>query len=162
MLRGYRGFLREMARTGGWRAFSLQLRTGAGHVFRRLRRERAEDPIALFFRNYGADGFRLPDPRRAQLQLAAEACLVCGLCSVECARVGGAPLLDPRDAVVAAARLEIDWIRLGLGASGAEPLASACAGCRACALVCPAAIPIDRVQEALAQLGRSAAPAELR
>jgi Fe-S oxidoreductase len=159
MLRGYRGFLRELARTGGWGAFSLQLRTGAEHVLRRLRRVRGEDPIALFFRNYGADGFRLPDAERAQLQLAAEACLVCGLCSVECARVGGAPLLDPRDAVVAAARLEIDWIRLGLAPLATDSLATACAGCRACTLVCPVAIPIDRVQETLARLGCDEAPA---
>jgi Fe-S oxidoreductase len=172
MLRGYRGFLRELARTGGWRALSLQLRTGAEHVLRRLRRERGEDPIALFFRNYGADGLRLPDPERARLQLAAEACLVCGLCSVECARVGGAPPLDPRDAVVAAARLEIDWLRLGLApfapasadgaAIGIDSPASACATCRACTLVCPAAIPIERVQETLARLGGGELPAAPR
>jgi succinate dehydrogenase/fumarate reductase-like Fe-S protein len=164
VLRGYRGFVRELSHTGGARALSLQLRTGAAHLLRRLRGARAADPIAIFFRNYGADGFRLPDADRAQLQLAAEACLVCGLCSAECARAGGVPLLEPRDAVIAAARLEIDWLRLGLS----EPIATPCAACRACNAVCPAGIPIDRIQESLARLGREAAapqvatPAEIR
>ena len=147
MLRGYRGFLREMSSTGGWRALALQLRVGAAHVARRWLRPATGDPIERFLANYGGDGFRLPDPDRARLQLAAEACLVCGLCSAECARVGGAPRLDPREAVVSAARLEIDWLRLGLE----EPAATPCAGCRACTAVCPAAIPIDRVQEALSK-----------
>ena len=146
MLSGYRGFLREMANTGGWRAFALQLRVGAAHVARRWLGSATGDPVVRFVDNYGSDGFRLPDPGRTGLQLAAEACLVCGLCSAECARVGGAPRLDPRDAVVSAARLEIDWLRLGLE----EPAATPCAGCRACTAVCPAAIPIDRVQEILA------------
>jgi succinate dehydrogenase/fumarate reductase-like Fe-S protein len=146
MLKGYRGFLREMANTGGWRAFALELRVGAAHVARRFLRPATGDPIELFLRNYGADGFRLPDPERARLQLAAESCLVCGLCSMECARVGGAPRLDPRDAVISAARLEIDWIRLGFE----EPVATPCTGCRACATVCPVGIPIDQVQQALA------------
>jgi len=144
MLRGYRGFLRELSNTGGWRALALQLRVGAAHVARRWLRPPDGDPVQGFLRNYGADGFRLPDPERAALQLAAEACLVCGLCSAECARVGGAPRLDPRDAVICAARLEIDWIRLSLE----EPASTSCAGCRACTLVCPAAIPIDRIQDA--------------
>lgn len=146
-MRGYRGFLRELARTGGWQALWLQVRTGVRHVVRRAWPAR-EDPIARFLANYAADGFRLPDPARTRLQHAAEPCLVCGLCSAACARAGGAPRLDPRDAVVAAARLEIDWLRLALR----EPAASPCGACRACEPACPVAIPIARVQEALARL----------
>ncbi|MDJ0867521.1 MAG: hypothetical protein QNK03_15540 [Myxococcota bacterium] len=145
MLTGYRGFLREMARTGSFQALWLQVRTGALHAARRALRLGGGDPVARFFDHYAADGYRASDPARAALQLAAERCLVCGLCSLECARVGGAPDLDPRDAVVSASRLEIDWARLGLA-----PTDSGCRGCAACNAVCPAGIPIDRVQDALA------------
>ncbi|RIL06979.1 MAG: hypothetical protein DCC71_04735 [Proteobacteria bacterium] len=133
------------------RALWLQLRTGARHLGRQLLGRRDGDPVERFFRNYADDGFRLPDPAAAALQLDAERCLVCGLCSAECARVGGAPALDPRDAVIAAARLAIDWVRLDVSPLGAGASASACAGCRACDAVCPAAIPISRVQSWLAR-----------
>jgi Fe-S oxidoreductase len=144
VLRGYRGFAHEFSRTGSLRALWMQLRTGAAHVARRtLGRNASGDPIELFLRNYAADGFRLPDAESAALSLAAEACLVCSLCSAECARVGGAPRMDPRDAVIAASRMAIDWVRLELP----EPIATPCAACRACETVCPARIPIQRVQE---------------
>jgi len=148
VLRGYRGFAHEFSRTGSWRALWLQVRTGAQHVLAQLRGRRDADPIARFFENYAADGFRLPDAQAAALQLEAEACLVCGLCSAECARVGGVPPLDPRDAVIGASRLAIDWTRLSL-----TPNANAapCSGCRACDAVCPVGIPVHRVQEALAR-----------
>ena len=147
MLKGYRGFLHELARTGTWRALWLQVSTGARHVARQALGRDEGDPIARFFENYAADGFRMPDAEAAALQLDAEACLVCGLCSAECARIGGEPPLDPRDAVVAAARLAIDWTRLSLVPSAG---AAACAGCRACDAVCPAGIPIADIQEWLA------------
>ena len=150
MLSGYRGLVRERSRTGTGRALWLQLRTGMAHFVRQLRGGEAADPIARFFESYGADGFRLPDAAAAALQQAAEACLVCGLCSAECARVGGTPPLDPRDAVVATARLAIDWTRLHLSPTEST---SPCAGCRACDAVCPVAIPIARVQERLARQG---------
>lgn len=148
MLSGYRGFLHELARTGGWRALALQVRTGARHVARRLLGRGEADPIARFLASYGADGFRLPDPERARQELAAEACLACGLCSVACARAGGAPPLDPRDAVLSAARLAIDWIRLGTPATGAG-----CAACAACEPACPVGIPIAAIQTTLGRLG---------
>ena len=149
MLRGYRGFVREFARTGTLRAFWLQIRTGMRHVVRGVRGEEAGDPIALFFRNYAADGFRMPDATTAALQQDAEACLVCGLCSVACARAGGAPPIDPLDAVVAASRLAIDWVRLDV--SPRTQAEGACAACRACDAACPAGIPIHRIQQWLAQ-----------
>jgi len=153
VLNGYRGFLRELARTGTWRALALQVRTGGRHVARRLLRRGAGDPIARFLANYGADGFRLPDPARARLQLAAEACLVCGLCNVACARAGGAPPLEPRDAVLSAARLEIDWVRLSAARDGgAAGAAAACSACAACEPLCPVGIPIAAVQATLARL----------
>ncbi len=171
MLSGYRGFLHELARTGTWRALALQVRAGAGHFLRRLAGRRGGDPIARFLAHYGADGFGLPDPERARLQLAAEACLACSLCSVECARAGGAPRFEPRDAVLSAARLEIDWLRLGpdehrapaaRGAAGGSselpPAAAAaedaarCSACAACETVCPVGIPIAAVQAVLARL----------
>ena len=115
VLRGYRGFVREFARTGTLRALWMQVRTGAAHVARRaIGRQPAGDPVETFLRNYEADGFRLPDATSAALALSAEACLVCGLCSAECARSGGAPRVAPRDAVIAASRLAIDWVRLDL------------------------------------------------
>lgn len=158
MLNGYRGILREFARTGTWRALWLQGKTGAAHVLRRIARRSDGDPIAQFFDNYAADGFRPHDPAAAALQLQAEACLVCGLCSAECARVGGAPPLDPRDAVVVASRLAIDWTRLGLAPTAFAPArdarAGACAGCRACDAVCPVGIPIQAVVERVARLDR--------
>ncbi len=147
-MKGYRGFLREMLRTGSPRALGLQVRTGVLHALRRLVRRGPADPVALFFERYGPDGFRPADPARRALQEASEGCLVCGLCSLECARVAGRPRLDPRDAVLSAARLEIDLVRLQL----AEPVATTCAGCAACDAVCPAHIPIHRVQEGLAAL----------
>jgi ferredoxin len=166
MLKGYRGFLRELARTGTWRAFSLQVRTGVGHIARRVLGRGESDPITRFFHNYGADGFRLPDRDRSQLQWAAEACLACGLCSVECARASGMPPIEPRDAVLSAARLEIDWIRLGLApfalapardaagaVAGPESAPTACGACRACERVCPVGIPIAGIQDTLATLG---------
>jgi succinate dehydrogenase/fumarate reductase-like Fe-S protein len=146
-VRGYRGFLREFSRTGSLRALSLQLRTGALHALRQLAGRRRSDPVEQFLAYYGPDGVTRPEPEARALSLAAERCLVCGLCSLECARVGGAPALDPRDAVVAAARLEVDWRRLGV-APAAE--STPCAGCDACSRICPAGIPIHRVQARLA------------
>jgi ferredoxin len=150
-VRGYRGFLHELARTGA-RALPLQLRTGARHWLRRtLRREAPVDPEALFFANYAADGVRPADAGARALQLAAQPCLACGLCSAECARVAGRPPLDPRDAVLAGARLAIDVVRLGLDTGDA----SACAACRACEPACPARIPIAAVQAGLGGTGPS-------
>jgi succinate dehydrogenase/fumarate reductase-like Fe-S protein len=150
MTRGYRGFLREFTRTGSWRALSLQLRTGALHVLRQLFVRRRGDPAAQFLAHYGPDGVRAPDAAARALQLDASQCLVCGLCSLECARVGGAPPLDPREAVIAASRLETDLLREGL--AGELAARTPCAGCDACSRVCPAEIPIHRVQERLARL----------
>ena len=156
MASGYRGFLHELARTGGWRAFALQLRTGVLHVARRLAGRGERDPIARFLANYGADGFGLPDPARARLQLAAEGCLACGLCSAACAQAGGAPPLDPREAVLCAARLEIDWIQRASEPARAahdagSDAATRCAACRACEPACPVGIPIAGVQAMLAR-----------
>ena len=58
MRRGYRGFLRELARSGSWRAISLQVRTGAAHALRQLFARRHADPVAQFLTHYGADGVR--------------------------------------------------------------------------------------------------------
>jgi succinate dehydrogenase/fumarate reductase-like Fe-S protein len=148
--RGYRGFLREFTRTGSWRALSLQLRTGAAHVLRQWFVRRRGDPVAQFLAHYGEDGVRAPDLAARALALDASRCVVCGLCSLECARVGGAPPIDPRDAVIATSRLEADILREGL--AGELARAAACAGCDACSRVCPAHIPIARVQERLAAL----------
>ena len=153
-LRGYRGFFREIQSTGTFAALRLQVKTGALHVLRSFGRRRPEDPIALFLENYGADGIRRADPEARPLALAASRCLACGLCSLECARVGGAPTLDPRDAVLAGSRLEIDLARLGLATEFDTP----CAGCNACETVCPAAIPIARVQARLGRAGRAETP----
>jgi len=112
------------------------------------------DPIERFLANYAADGFRLPDAESAALSLAAEACLVCGLCSAECARSGGEPRVEPRDAVIAASRMAIDWVRLSLTPFASDPAdrpsETPCSACRACETVCPVQIPIHRVQEWLA------------
>jgi len=155
MLNGYRGFTREFSRTGSLRALWMQVRTGAAHVARRaFGRDAAYDPVERFLANYAADGFRLPDAEGAALSLAAEACLVCGLCSAACARRGGEPRVDPRDAVIAASRMAIDWVRLSLTPFAGEPAgcasATPCSACRACETVCPVQIPIHRVQEWLA------------
>jgi succinate dehydrogenase/fumarate reductase-like Fe-S protein len=149
-VRGYRGFLREFAHTGSLRALRLQLRTGVAHVARQLLGRKRSDPVLQFLAYYGPDGVTRPDPDAQSLALSATACLVCGLCSLECARVGGAPSLDPRDAVIAAARLELDFRRLRL-----SPVESACTTCAACSRVCPAGIPIHRVQARLASLSAS-------
>jgi len=156
-LRGYRGFFRELLKTGGLAALRLQVRTGVMHVLRVMARRPPVDPVALFLENYGADGIRLPDAEARPLALAASRCVACGLCSLECARVAGRPPLDPRDAVLSGSRLEIDLVRFGLG----EALSGTCAGCRACETVCPAGIPIARVQARLAGLpgGRDAGAA---
>ncbi len=148
-MRGYRGFLRELLRTGSLRALRFQLQTGALHTLRQLLGRQAGDPVAEFLASYGPDGLRPPDPETRRLGLQAEACLVCGLCTLECAQQRGRPPLDPRDAVVAAARLEIDWLRLGLSPSVGDP----CGACSACTHVCPAGIPIHEVQAHLASLG---------
>jgi succinate dehydrogenase/fumarate reductase-like Fe-S protein len=149
-MRGYRGFLREITRTGSWRALSLQLRTGALHVLRRLGPRRSADPVAQFLAHYGADGVRAPDLAARALAQQASHCLVCGLCTLECARVGGAPPQDPREAVIAASRLEVDLLREGL--TGNLAARAACGGCDACSRICPARIPIHRVQQRLANL----------
>ena len=147
-MRGYRGFVRELLRTGSLRALALQLRTGALHVARQAFGGKRSDPVAQFLASYGPDGVTPPEPAGRALSMQAEACLVCGLCSLECASQGGTPPLDPRDAVVAAARLEVDWLRLRIapGANGA------CGACDACARICPAGIPIHHVQARLASL----------
>ena len=150
-MRGYRGFLREFSRTGSLRALTLQLRTGVAHLGRQWLGRRASDPVRQFLTYYGPDGVTRPEPEARSLALAAQRCLVCGLCDLECARVGGAPPLAPREAVSAAARLELDWRRLGLASEASGP----CAGCDACNRVCPAGIPIDRVQARLAGLRSS-------
>ena len=149
-MRGYRGFLRELLRTGSLRALRLQLRTGVAHMARQLLGRKRSDPVLQFLTYYGPDGVTRPEPDAHELSLSASACLVCGLCSLECARVGGAPSLDPREAVIAAARLELDFRRLGL-----SPAESACTSCAACSRVCPAGIPIHRVQARLASLAAS-------
>lgn len=144
---GYRGIFREFTHTGSWRALALQVRTGILHVARQLagRRENGE-PLERFFAYYGPDGVRPASPVDRMLRLDAQTCLVCGLCSTACAAAGGQPRLDPRDAVVAASRLHIEWRRLGLeGAVG-----SSCGSCAACDAVCPPGIPIRAIQEALA------------
>jgi succinate dehydrogenase/fumarate reductase-like Fe-S protein len=157
-VRGYRGFLREFSRTGSLRALRLQVRTGVLHALRQLVGRRRRDPVAQFLAYYGPDGVTRPEPEARELSLAAERCLVCGLCSLECARVGGAPALDPRDAVVAAARLEVDWRRLGVAPADESP---PCAGCDACSRICPAGIPIHRVQARLAQRAPDATPGRI-
>jgi hypothetical protein len=53
--------------------------------------------------------------------------------------------MDPREAVLAGSRLGIDLARLGLEGE----LAGGCGPCRACEPLCPAAIPIARVQARL-------------
>ncbi len=147
-MRGYRGFTRELARTRSFRSLQLQLRTGIAHVLRAaLRRPPRVDAVELFLRNYQADGVRLGDPQRPVLRGRAQACLVCGLCSAECARVGGRPALDPRDAVLSAARLEAEALRRGI-----VPMPFQCGACDACEAVCPAGIPIRGVQQGLAAL----------
>ncbi len=147
-MRGYRGLFREITHTGTWRAMVLQLRTGVVHVLRQWTGQRDDrDPLELFFENYGADGVRPASEEERVLRLASEACLVCGLCTIACAEAGGQPRLDPRDAVAAAARLAIDWRRLGLNPAGESP----CAACAQCDLACPEGIPIHQVQEALAR-----------
>jgi len=155
MRRGYRGLLRELTRTGSLRAASLQARTGALHILRQLFVRRTGDPVAQFLAHYGPDGVRAPDIAARALALDASHCLVCGLCSLECARVGGVPPLDPREAVIAASRLETDLLREGLAAqlvAGGGASDGACGGCDACSRVCPAGIPIARVQQRLASL----------
>lgn len=149
---GYRGFLREFMRTGSPRALALQLRVGAAHVVQRwFSRRDGPDPEQLFLDNYAADGVRRPREERREIQRAAQRCLVCGLCSMACAAAGGRPPLDPRDAVLSGARLEVDVLRLHI-----EAPAAACGGCRACEPVCPVGIPIASVQESLASLGDTA------
>ena len=114
--------------------------------------------MALFLANYRDDGIRLPDATRDALRLEAQRCTACGLCTLECARVGGAPPLDPLDAVAAASRLSVDVVRLGLPSAGVGP----CTACVACEAVCPAHIPIARVQADLASLEAMAQPAGIR
>ncbi len=149
MRRGYRGFLRELSHTGSLRALALQVRTGALHMLRRAVPRPGADPVAQFLAHYGPDGFRPPEPAARALALAAQQCVVCGLCSIECARVGGRPPLDPREAVISASRLETDLLRFDLTR---EIAGEACAGCDACARICPAGIPIHRVQDRLREL----------
>ena len=149
-MRGYRGFFSELSRTGSGRALWLQVRTGAVHVLRQIGGRSSEaDPVEQFLAHYGEDGIRPAEPEARALSLAAQACLACGLCSAECGRVGGAPALDPRDAVLSASRLETEWRRLGIDPTGGP---GGCEGCDACARVCPAGIPIDRVQGRLRDL----------
>jgi succinate dehydrogenase/fumarate reductase-like Fe-S protein len=158
MIRGYRGFLREFSRTGSARALWLQVRTGLAHLFRAADRPRGRDAVALFLENYREDGIRLPDPARDALRLEAQRCTACGLCTEECARVGGEPHLEPMDAVAAASRLAIDIVRLALLVADA----AGCQTCAACEVVCPAHIPIARVQADLGSLGAMAQPAGIR
>ena len=158
MIRGYRGFLREFSRTGSARAFWLQVRTGVAHIVRAGTASSGSDAVALFLENYREDGIRLPDAARDALRLEAQRCTACGLCTEECARVGGAPHLDPMDAVAAASRLAIDIVRLALPIADA----AACSACAACEAVCPAHIPIARVQADLGSLGAMAQPAGIR
>ena len=111
-MRGYRGIAREFSRTGSLASLWLQLRTGVAHVLRQWRGTKDEDPVAQILAHYGPDGLRPPNPAGTALALQAQACLACGLCSTACALAGGEPGIDPRDAVLAASRLEVDWQRV--------------------------------------------------
>jgi CO dehydrogenase/acetyl-CoA synthase alpha subunit len=157
MIRNYRGLFREFSRTGSARAFWLQVRTGVAHILRRAQRSRSQDAVALFLENYREDGVRLPDATRDALRLEAQRCTACGLCTAECARMGGRPGLDPMDAVAAAGRLAIEVVRLALPVTD-----SACGACAACEAVCPAGIPIAKVQDDLGSLAAMARPAGIR
>ena len=157
MIRNYRGLFREFSRTGSARAFWLQVRTGVAHILRRAQRSRSQDAVALFLENYREDGVRLPDATRDALRLEAQRCTACGLCTAECARMGGRPGLDPMDAVAAAGRLAIEVVRLALPVT--DP---ACEACAACEAVCPAGIPIAKVQDDLGSLAAMARPAGIR
>jgi ferredoxin len=154
LLRGLRGFAREFSRTGSLRAFWLQTRTGAAHVARQIVGRHDPDPIRAFLANYGPDGLGLHDPELAAVQLDAQRCIACGLCNLACAQAGGAPELEPHEAVACASRLAIDVTRLGaaLPAPAAEP----CVGCGACETVCPTRVPVARIQAVLARLRRDA------
>ena len=138
---GYRGFLKEIARTRSGSAFWLQVRGGLLHLVRGLTGRRRSDAVAQFVRNYGPEGFAFPDARRRALAAAAQRCLVCGLCSAECARVGGAPPIDPQEAVVALSRLASEAKRFGLETAVESP----CGKCRACHRACPVGIPIAEI-----------------
>ena len=157
MIRNYRGLFREFSRTGSARAFWLQVRTGVAHILRRAQRSRSQDAVALFLENYREDGVRLPDATRDALRLEAQRCTACGLCTAECARMGGRPGLDPMDAVAAAGRLALEVVRLALPVTD-----SACGACAACEAVCPAGIPIAKVQDDLGSLAAMARPAGIR
>ncbi len=143
-MRGYRGLLKELARTRSASSLWLQVRGGLLHLFRAWRGGPRIDGVDQFIRNYGPEGFAIPDGRGRDLALAAQRCLVCGLCSIECARVGGAPPVDPQEAVVALSRLSAEAVRFRVhSASGIEDTRGVpCGSCRACHRVCPVAIPI--------------------
>ncbi len=139
-MRGYRGFVKEFARTRSAKAFWLQVRGGLRHLLRGG--ERGADGVAAFLAHYGGDGVAIPDASRRDRARAAERCLACGLCSAECARVGGTPPSDPMEAVVAASRLASEAHRFGFGDGPAE---TPCGTCRACETRCPVAIPIAEI-----------------
>ena len=138
---GYRGFFKELARTRSAHSLWLQLRGGLGHVLRGWTRRDSGRGIDQFLNHYGAEGFGFPEATRRELASAAGRCLVCGLCSAECARIGATPPLDPQEAVVALSRLGSEAKRFGLTISSETP----CGSCRACHTVCPVAIPIADV-----------------
>lgn len=140
-MKGYRGFFSEIARTGSAQSFWLQVRGGLLHWLRSWTGARRPDAVAQFVRNYGPEGFAIPDGSRRTLVSAAQRCLVCGMCSAECARVGGTPPIDPQEAVVASSRLSSEAKRFGYNAVAAAP----CGSCRACHPVCPVAIPIAEI-----------------
>jgi succinate dehydrogenase/fumarate reductase-like Fe-S protein len=127
-----------------FRALSyLAYRAVVAHPLKRLRQRGTA--LERFLQNYAGEGLVPTRPEDRALGEEASACIACGLCEPACDLAGAVPAVRALG-VEAAFRL---YSKSSTALPYARDALAACAGCRACADVCPTGVPIADVVRGL-------------